>query len=204
MSDTLPERLNRILPKIVTDDFLTGSGIGNEIGFYVFDYPPEDELRVRDYLCTLLEHLPKQRPGVRFRHVNLFDLLLDYLKRRNLFEKVLDGQWAQRDAALKKALAGGLHAEKLAKFFDETVQPRQQELVLVSGVGSVYPLVRTSGLLSNLQGVMGNTPLVLFYPGKYDQLTLCLFGKVALSASFEDGNKGRKSEHYYRAFKLVS
>ena len=202
MSDALHDRLNKILPKIVSDDFLSGSGIGNEVAFYIFDYPPEEELTVRKHLVTLLDHIPKQRHGTRFKHVNLFDLVLDYLKRRNLLDRVILKQRTDGDDALKKALAGPLHPEKLAAFFDEVVQPRQQELVLVSGVGSVYPLVRTSSFLSNLQTVMGNTPLVMFYPGKYDQLTLCLFGKLSLSASFE-GGKGRKSEHYYRAFKLV-
>ena len=50
---------------------------------------------------------------------------------------------------------------------------------------------------------MGHTPLILFYPGKYDQMTLRLFGKVNSSASFEDAGKARKPEHYYRAFRLV-
>ena len=42
MSDQLTERLNRILPKLISDELLTGSGLGNEIWFYVFDYPAED------------------------------------------------------------------------------------------------------------------------------------------------------------------
>src|SRR5262249_32776492 len=106
------------------------------------------------------------------------------------------------DEALKKALAGPLHPEKLASGFVEVAQPAEHDLVLVSGVGSVYPLLRTSGLLNNLQPVMGNTPLVLFYPGRHDQMTLKLFGKLSLSASFEGAGRTRKSEHYYRAFRL--
>ena len=47
MSDPLTDRLNKILPRLVSDDFLGGRGIGNEIAFHIFDYPPEDELRVR-------------------------------------------------------------------------------------------------------------------------------------------------------------
>ena len=46
MSETLNERLNKILPRVISDEFLSGSGIGNEIAFYIFDYPPADELRV--------------------------------------------------------------------------------------------------------------------------------------------------------------
>ena len=34
-------------------------------------------------------------------------------------------------------------------------------------------------------------------------MTLRLFGKLGLSASFEGAGKARKSEHYYRAFRLV-
>ena len=91
----------------------------------------------------------------------------------------------------------------VAELFAEVARPDQHDLVLVSGVGSVYPLMRTSSLLSNLQRVMGGTPLVLFYPGRYDQMTLKLFGKLGLSASYEGAGKARKSEHYYRAFRLV-
>jgi len=54
MSDSLTERLNKILPKITSYEFLNGSGIGNEIAFYIFDYPPEQELRVREHtLCIV-------------------------------------------------------------------------------------------------------------------------------------------------------
>ena len=60
MNERLTERLNRILPKLTSDEFLSGSGLGNEIGFYIFDYPPEDELSVREHIRFLLEHLPNR------------------------------------------------------------------------------------------------------------------------------------------------
>jgi len=60
MSD-LAERLNKILPRITSDEFLIGRGIGNEIPFFIFDYPPEDELRVRENIVFLLDHIPKCR-----------------------------------------------------------------------------------------------------------------------------------------------
>ncbi|MGD1214962.1 MAG: hypothetical protein ABR861_08240 [Terriglobales bacterium] len=80
MSDLLTERLNKILPRVVSNDFLKGTGIGNEIAFYIFDYPPEDELRVREHIRFLLEHIPKQKLGLRVKHIDLFDFVLDYLK----------------------------------------------------------------------------------------------------------------------------
>ena len=94
------------------------------------------------------------------------------------------------DEALKKALAGPLHESKLAAYFAEVARPDQHDLVIVSGVGSVWPLLRTHSLLNNLHAVMDKTPLVIFYPGRYDGQSLRLFGKL-------------KSTNYYRAFKLV-
>jgi len=190
MSDTLNERLNKILPRVVSDEFLSGSGISNEIAFYIFDYPPEDELRVRDYLRTLLDHIPKQKHGLRVRHIDLFDFVLDYLKGRKLLDKAIQMQTDKGDEALKKALAGPLHETKLASHFAEVARPEQHDLVIVSGVGGVWPLLRSHALLNNLQPVMGKTPLVMFYPGRYDGQSLRLFGKL-------------KNNNYYRAFKLV-
>ena len=53
MALTFEERLNQILPKIVSDDFLSSKGPGNEIGFWIFDYPPEREMEMRDFLTRL-------------------------------------------------------------------------------------------------------------------------------------------------------
>ena len=190
MNDYLTERLNKILPRIISDDFLKGRGIGNEIAFYIFDYPPEDELRIREHIHFLLDHIPKQRPELRVKHINLFDFILDYLKSRNLLEKALKMQREKGDEALKEALKGPLHENKLATIFVEVAQPQQNDLVLLSGVGSVWPLLRSHTLLNNLHPIMGNTPLVMFYPGRYDGQSLRLFGKL-------------KSNNYYRAFKLI-
>jgi Domain of unknown function (DUF1788) len=155
MSDPLTDRLNKVLPRLVSDDLLGGSGIGNETAFYIFDYPPEDELRVRDHIRFVLDHISKQKPGIKVKHVNLFDFVLDILKKRNFFDKAIQMQRDKGDESLKKALAGPLHPEKLAPVFVEVARPSEHDLVLVSGVGSVYPLLRTSGLLNNLQPVMG-------------------------------------------------
>jgi hypothetical protein len=106
MSDTLNERLNKILPRITSDEFLRGTGIGNEIAFYIFDYPPEDELRVREYLRTLVDHLPKKKHGMRVKHVDLFDFVLEYLKSRKLLDKAIQMEREKGEEALEKALAG--------------------------------------------------------------------------------------------------
>jgi hypothetical protein len=190
VSGLLSERLNKILPRIVSDEFLSGSGIGNEVAFYIFDYPPEDELRVRDFLRTLLHHIPLQRHEMRVKHIDLFDFMLDHLRSRNLLDKAIELQRTKGDQALKKALSGPLHESKLSAPFAAAAQPEEYDLIIASGAGLVWPLLRTHSLLNNLQPVMGSTPLLLFYPGRYDGQSLRLFGKL-------------KNNNYYRAFKLV-
>ena len=62
--------------------------------------------------------------------------------------------------------------------------------MLVSGIGNVWPILRSHSLLNNLHRIIGITPLVMFFPGEYDGQSLRLFGKL-------------KDNNYYRAFKLV-
>lgn len=190
MKDDFEERLNQILDRLTSDAFLHGKGLGNEIPFYAFDYPPHREPEMRAHIAFLLAQLPKRRPGLRFVHVNLFELVVRYLKGRDLYEKALAKQ-RQGDAEVMKALAGPLKPEKLAQAFADEVQPADHDLVLVSGVGNAYPLLRTHNLLNNLHYRMENTPLVLFYPGVYDGQSLRLFGML-------------QDKPYYRAFRLVN
>ena len=197
MNETLRARLDQILPKITADRFLRGQGIGNEIAFHIFDYPPEDELQVRQEIADLLKLIPKRKPGLKVLPVNLFQFLLEYLEARQLLEKALKLQADKGNEALHKALRGVLHEEKVARRFDEAHQPADQDLVLISGVGSAYPMLRPHTFLSNLQPVMRQTPLVMFYPGRYDGTTFRLFGKTGLAGDRQ------KAVKYYRAFRLI-
>ena len=202
MSDRLTERLNAIMPKITSPDFLSGQGIGNEIPFYVFDYPAEDELRIREHLAFLIDKLPKQAPDLKVVHVNLFDFLIDYIKGRGYFEKSLEKERTLGSAKAVKSIKSIASAEKLADHLYKEVMGGQPDLVLVSGVGSSYPIIRIHELLNNLHKHMGLTPLVMFYPGVYDKITLKLFGKASLAFDSSSTDRKRKAQ-YYRAFRLI-
>ena len=185
------ERLDKILDRLVSDDLLANSGLGNEIGFYIFDYPPEYEQEMREHINFLLRQIPKRRPAIRLVHVNLFELLIDYLKQRKLLDRALKIQEEKGDMALLNSLKGPLDSKKIAAVFIDKIDPAEKDLVLVSGVGSAYPLLRSHNLLNNLHACMESTPLVLFYPGTYTGQGLRLFRKL-------------KESNYYRAFRLVS
>ncbi len=187
---TFKNRLDKILDRLTSDELLSNSGLGNEIGFYIFDYPPELELEVREHIYFISRQLPKRKPDMRFKHINLFELIITYLKKRNLIERVIDIQTQKGGEALLKALKGPLDSKKLAGEFIELAPPDENDLILVSGIGSAYPMLRSHNLLNNLHPLMETTPLVMFYPGIYTGQGLKLFGKL-------------KEVNYYRAFQLV-
>jgi hypothetical protein len=191
MALTFEERLNQILPKISSDDFLNSAGLGNEIGFWIFDYPPEREMEMRDFLSrTILTSLNKSQPAVRAGVINLFELVIQLLQERNLLDKAIEMQRSKGDEAVMAALRPVLKEDKLAKKVVSLVDLVNIDVLILSGVGSAYPMLRTHTLLSALHPLVGRTPLLMFYPGRYDGYSLRLFNKLS-------------EDHYYRAFRLV-
>jgi Domain of unknown function (DUF1788) len=186
----IDERLNLALDRLASDEFLQGRGLGNEIAFYIFDYPADQELLVRERTSKLVDELCHRRPGLRVGHVNLFAMIVEHLKERGLLEKTFELERKKGTAEVMKALAAPLRADRLAQVFVEKTRPEEHDLILVSGIGSVYPLLRSHALLNNLHASMGRTPLVMFFPGVYSGQSLKLFNKL-------------EDENYYRAFKLV-
>lgn len=189
VDERLQNRLDQIFDKITTQDFVLGKGLGNEIAFYIFDYPPEEEITVRKQVAFVLERI-KTYTNLKVICIDLFSLIVEHLKERDLLDRSIDLEQKKGSAELKKALKAPLKPENLVKLFEDAARPPEHALVLVTGIGNAYPLVRSHSLLNNLQPVMGNTPLILFYPGRFDGQTVQLFGKL-------------KSNSYYRAFRLI-
>ena len=127
------DRLNQIIPRITSKELLANEGLGNEIGFYIFDYPPEKELQVREHIQFTLNYLAKKKPNIRVKHINLFELIINYLKSRKLFDRALKIEKEKGPDELLKALRAPLGADKIAKVFTEEANPSDYDLVMVSG-----------------------------------------------------------------------
>lgn len=185
------ERLNQILPRVTSRDFLDSKGLGNEIGFWVFDYPADRELDMRSFLSgTVLPALARQVPLLRADTIDLLQLVTDLLEERKLLDKAMDMQLSKGDGSTLLALRSVLKEDKIAQKIAAQHDIANLDLLILTGVGAVYPMLRTHTLLSALHPIMGNTPLLLFFPGRYDGHSLRLFNTLA-------------EDHYYRAFRLV-
>ena len=190
MNANFNNRLNKILPTITSDGFLSHKGLGNEIPFHVFDYPPEEELRMREHIVFLMEHLKKNHSHIKFLHINLFETMILYLKDRKILEKSFTLESQKGSKALWKAISALVQPQRFVKVLADKYNLQNSDLILVSGVGTIWPWVRAHSLLNNLQNVTGNVSLLLFYPGKYTGQSFQLFGCL-------------KSDNYYRAFRLI-
>lgn len=192
MTADFEQRLNQVLPRLLSADVLDNRGAGGEIGFWIFDYPPEREMDMRLWLDdVIVPGIQKQRPELRYAVVDLFQEVIALLQERKLLDKAYEMQLRKGDDALLASLRSVLKEDRLAARLVEKHDVAQLDLLIIRGVGAVYPMLRTHTLLSALHPHMKNTPLLMFYPGRYDGLSLKLFNKLS-------------DDNYYRAFRLVS
>ncbi|EGQ23774.1 hypothetical protein HMPREF9372_2646 [Sporosarcina newyorkensis 2681] len=185
---TLKERLKKISNRIKEDKFIEGRGLGNEISFYIFDYDPKDELEVRDFIKIIHKEFNNGLYNRRIIEFDLYKMLIEITKEKRIFDRIFDMEERQGKDALFKAMTTFAKPEIFLQKIKE--QMGEHNVVFLTGVGKVYPFVRSHNILNNLQEVLDKIPVILFYPGQYSGQDLQLFGKF-------------KDDNYYRAFRLV-
>jgi hypothetical protein len=185
----LRDRLDRIRERVTSNEFLYGKGLGNEVPFYAFDYPPSEEPQVTSHVEWLVDDLTR-KTSLKIGNVHILKLVVEQLKARGLYEKAIAMEQAKGVPALLGALKGPLEARKLAEVLLAKFPSPSLDMIFLTGVGAAYPLVRTHSLLNNLQPLIGKTPVILFFPGRFNGQTLQLFGDL-------------QETPYYRAFRLV-
>jgi hypothetical protein len=187
---TLQQRLNTLPSALRDPQLLSNRGIGNEIGFYIFDYDSECEPVVQQYLPKLIAKLCQSPNPLKVVEINLYNLLLNILMERNLLQKVFDLEASQGSRNLKSRVAPMVRSEQMvAQIQKQLVE--EYDLVLLTGVGASYPLVRSHTILNNLHPVLDRSPVVMFFPGSYDGHELRLFNALT-------------DDNYYRAFPIIS
>lgn len=185
---TINARLSKLIDELQSQRFLESRGIGNEIAYYIFDYDPEVEPIIQNFL----ENLPKKlsvEKNIQVREINLYLLMVDILEQRNFLQKAFALEQKKGSAILSNTVRPILRPEKIIEYLLKIVTG-EEDLILLTGVGSSWPLLRSHTILNNLHPVLDQTPVVMFFPGTYDGKELRLFNEL-------------KDDNYYRAFPLV-
>lgn len=186
------ERLGEILPKIVEPDFRKNKGLGNEIGFYVFDYNPEQELLVRDKVKNIKERA-KSVYGLNIVEFDLYEIIIETLINFGYLERCFKMEQSKgSEHVLLKAIKTCLRITEDDDLFLEYINSRLEgaDIVFLTGVGKAWPIIRSHTILNNLHRIIEEQPLVMFFPGTYDGGSLMLFNQL-------------KDDNYYRAFQLI-
>ncbi|SFC67073.1 protein of unknown function [Alkalibacterium subtropicum] len=185
-------RLDELNEKLSDPKILSNKGLGNEVGFYIFDYEPEDELVVRDAIPYIKKQIQRENPGTKIQVFDLFDIVLAFFEERGYMDKNFKMEDKKRSEFLydkmKKALKLATDNDWIVKYISAHMD--EDAMIFITGVGKAYPIVRSHTVLNNLQTVVEKKPLIMFYPGRYENGGLRLFSR------FMDDN-------YYRAFKLI-
>ncbi len=188
----LNERFIDLEDRMISVEALTRYGTANDLRFYIFDYAPADELLVRKEIKKLKDRNPSI---VEF---DLYEMMLQIIEDEGYMEDILRMEKDyEKDLLLREVFQTLLSVEEeenafLDKFKND-IEDNGNSIVLITGVGKVFPVVRSHTILNNLQSIFRRNPVVMMYPGRYEikeKMTLKLFERL------DDDN-------YYRAFPLV-
>lgn len=190
--NTLEERLDKAEAMIKKPSFRKNKGLGNEVGYYVFDYPPEQELLVRERVEYIRKKNEQSDDEYRIVVFDLYEIIIEILKEKGYLEKCYEFEIKRGFDRITKAVGNMLRITAKDSLIVNYIRERTPEkaIVFLVGIGKCYPILRSHTVLNNLHQVIDNVPVVMFYPGKYDGQELILFGEI-------------KDDNYYRAFKLV-
>ena len=189
---SLEERLDMVEKIIKQPSFRENKGLGNEVGYYVFDYPAEQELVVRERIQYMKAKNSKGIDGFDLAVFDLYDIVIDLLEREGFLEQCFKFEKKNGMERIVRAVGNLLQVNDNESLIIKHIQENtpQNAVIFLVGVGKCYPLLRSHKVLNNLHQAIDRVPVVMFYPGKYDGQELVLFGTI-------------KDDNYYRAFRLV-
>lgn len=186
--ENLEEKFEKLYAIFTNDDFLSMRALGGEIPFYISSYNPSQETKVFNEIERVKNRVKIK--GISVYEINLFYLVIEMLQERQILQKIVEKEPSLSKERLYKTLQGVIDAEKyLIPKIEAKVLSNPSNIVFFTGIGQVYPFIRSHTVLNNLQNAIKDRPTVMFFPGVYDGTSLSLFGKL-------------KDDNYYRAFNL--
>ena len=191
---SMQDRLNHLFAVISGQRFLNKQGIGNEVPFYICPFKPVEAVDMERLVRQLINRL--EQSGVRVLTINLYDLSIEILIERDIWDRIMEVEETVSKDELKELLQGVLDPEThLVPAIAGKMTGAEFDVMFLTGVGEVFPYIRSHNVLNNLQSTAKEKPTVMFFPGSYTHslesgASLDLFEKL-------------HDDKYYRAFNIV-
>lgn len=189
----MQDRFQHLFAVISSQRFINKQGLGNEVPFFICPFKPEESVEMERLRHQLVNRL--EQAGVRILEINLYDLSIEILKERDIWRQILEMEKSVSKEQLKELLQGVLDPEAhLVPAIAAKLASKDFEVLFLSGVGEVFPYIRSHNVLNNLQSTAKEKPTVMFFPGAYTHsmesgASLDLFGRF-------------RDDKYYRAFNI--
>lgn len=190
-----PHELLSHLEKVITSSrFLKMESLNNEVPFFICPYAAERQREISEVYRMLMKRLTDR--GIKTLEIDLFDLSCELLRARGIWNQVTEIEPQISKAEFKELLQGVLDPqEHLIPAIRERLAEAPPQVMFMTGVGEVYPFIRSHNVLNNLQSAAKDFPTVMFFPGRYTHelasgASLDLFGRL-------------HDDKYYRAFNIL-
>jgi hypothetical protein len=189
------ERAEHLFKVVTSPRFLTKQGLGNEVPFFICPYPAEEGLSMNEDRLDLVTRIT--HAGIAVLDLSLYDLSLGILEERGILDQILEIERDTDKREVRELLQSVLDPKaNLIPRIGEAIEATPHDVIFLSGVGEVYPYIRSHNVLNNLQSTAKDKPTVLFFPGSYTHAlatgaSLDLFGRL-------------HDDKYYRAFNILN
>lgn len=186
--ENLNKKFDHLFKVISKQGFLNKESLGGEIPFFISAYNAKQEIQVRESIGLLKNKLSNH--GIEVLEINLFELSCELLESNGGLERMYMVERAKGSKKFLRALQSALNIhEVLLPKIREIIESSNSQVYFLTGIGLVFPFIRSHNILNNLQSVAKESPTVAFFPGDYNGHTLNLFGLL-------------KDDNYYRAFNI--
>jgi len=192
-ASNIQESFDHLLTVLSGQRFLQKEGLGNEVPFFICPFDASvsvDVIRLQKQLVNRLE-----QSGIRVLEINLYDLSIEILKDLGIWDQVIEIEPTVSKDELKELLQGVLDPEtNLVPAIATKLKNNDFDILFLSGVGEVFPYIRSHHVLNNLQSTAKEKPTLMFFPGAYTHT-------LESGASLDLFNR-LHDDKYYRAFNI--
>jgi len=191
-TSNIRDRFDHLFKLMSSTRFLNKEGLGNEVPFFICPFRVQETQEMYQAVKQLKTKL--EQACIPVLEVNLYELSISILQNRGLLEKTIEVEKTITKPKLLEQLQMLLDTQKhLIPAISKLMQENEFQIMFITGVGEVFPYIRSHNILNNLQSTAKDKPTVLFFPGEYNTnesngSTLKLFGLL--------------EDKYYRAFNI--
>ena len=185
---SIADSFEHIHQVITTPGFLEMKSLGGEIPFFIASHEARQQTAVDRAVKGLKNKLMNQ--GIATVEINLYDLVMELISHELSHGELFDMETQMDKEEFKEALQSLLDINQvLIPGIRRLIDRQKADLYFLTGIGLVFPFIRSHNVLNNLQNVVKDAPTLAFFPGKYNGFSLELFGLLT-------------DDNYYRAFQI--